>query len=137
MTLACHTLLTDRPPRRSYLTGPGSLEMIEITTWTRCDIGWVRIHGHFDVFCGNGGTHRIPVDEKAWASDYSGGPLDEAAHELVEVALDGWTDPCEAWTTTHRSLLDGSEVRMVGPGLAQNENGDLFDIDPTEWEETT
>lgn len=89
--------LTIRPPRRTYTGGPGSLEMIEVTTWTRRDIGWVRVHGHFDVFCGVGNMHRIPIDEKTWASDYTGLDLDDVAHEMIELALaEDWADPCDA-----------------------------------------
>ena len=89
--------LTARPPRRTARGGPGSLELIEVTTWTRRDIGWVRAHGYYDVYCGMGNMHRIPIDEKTWAADHAGSTLDDVATELIELALaDEWADPCDA-----------------------------------------
>jgi hypothetical protein len=87
--------LTERPPRRSYRCGPGSLEMITVSTWTRRNIGWVRVHGHYDVYCGNGNEHRVAIDEKAWAIDFVPYDLDTTAHEMIALALDDWSDPCE------------------------------------------
>lgn len=89
-------ILDHRPPRRTYRGGPGSLELIEVTTWTRRGIGWVRVHGYYDVYCGMGNMHRIPIDEKTWAADYTGRDLDDVAHEMIGLVLDDeWADPCD------------------------------------------
>lgn len=107
--LAYNVPLTDRPPAATYRTGPGALEMVTITTWTRREIGRIRISGYFDVFCGHGGTHRVPVSAmsstremfsvlgepngRTWDGPYP--TVDDAAAELVEWALWNWTDPCD------------------------------------------
>jgi hypothetical protein len=90
------TLLTKTPGRATIVGRPGSLELIEITTWTRRTIGWIRVKGWYDVFCGNGGTHRVAIDERSWTSDFVGEDIEDVATAMIESALDDWSDPCNA-----------------------------------------
>lgn len=88
--------ITKNPPRRTWHGSPGSLEMVDVTTWTnRHGIGMIRVRGHYDVYCGNGGEHRVAIDERDWTSEYVGLDIDDAAHTLIGHALDDWFDPCE------------------------------------------
>lgn len=103
------TPLTTRPARRTYGRSHGiaigALEMIKVTTWTAPGGGKIRVTGRFDVFCGNGNTHRISVDETRHADDlisilsahYGRAPyVDEAAEYAIDAYLcDEWSDPCE------------------------------------------
>lgn len=97
-TYADDIVVTERPPSRTYRFGPGSLEMIDATTWTRNGIGRIRMRGWYDVFCGNGSMHREWVDQNAWTDQYVDMSLDQVAAELIGYALDDWFDPCEELT---------------------------------------
>jgi hypothetical protein len=91
------TTLTKTPKRATILGRPGSLEMIVVTTWTsKYSIGWIRVKGWYDVFCGNGGTHRVAIDERSWTSDYVGEDVEDVATALIEESLYDWSDPCSA-----------------------------------------
>lgn len=96
-TLARDATVTKNPPTRTYRGGPGSLEMVTITTWTnRHGIGWIRVYGEYDVYCGNGAEHRVDLDVREWAADHVGADIDDAAHAVIARALDNdWFDPCE------------------------------------------
>ena len=109
---------------RSFRFGPGSLESIWLRMWAvprahQSEARSVRAHtgGSYIVYCGHGWDHTVDIDEchtflldqpaddlerwltSAWTEHDAGAAADaaaDAANELVDWALEGWTDPC-AW----------------------------------------
>lgn len=106
---------------RSFQFGPGSLESVELRMWLVPRSGRdgltrlikTRATGSYRVYCGAGREHSTDVDEwhvfdverpdeeveERLAVAWTGGDRDaawDAAHQLVDWALEGWTDPCEA-----------------------------------------
>jgi len=103
---------------RSFRFGPGSLESIWLRMWAvprahQSEARSVRAHanGSYTVYCGHGWDHAVDIDERhtffleqpaddlerrlasAWTKHDTGAAAD-AANELVDWALEGWTDPC-------------------------------------------
>jgi len=81
------TTITARPPRRTYRGRPGANEMLDLTTWTnKYGTGYVRVKGHFDVYCGMGGEHRRPVDVRDFADQFTGVEPDN----VIDVIVADW-----------------------------------------------
>ncbi len=105
---------------RSFRFGPGSLESIALRMWTvprahESHTRAVRAQavGSYRVYCGAGWDHLVDIDEQhtfdlerpadelgrrlatAWTEN-DADAADDAAAELVDQALEGWSDPC-AW----------------------------------------
>jgi hypothetical protein len=82
-------IVTNRPSRATYNFGPGALESIKLTTWTsKHKVGKLRASGSFTVYCGEGGSHEVPINVIEWACDFAGMEPDDVAHELVGFGLD-------------------------------------------------
>lgn len=79
---------------RSTTFGPGSMESLRLTSWTKPSSGirWARLSGAFAVYCGMGNTHTVEVEVRDWATLTD--PDDEAAR-LLEIVLEDWFDPCD------------------------------------------
>lgn len=95
--------------------GPGSLESIRlerrVTGARRYHFDRhvdARVRGTFRVYCGNGNEHTATIAGQWSIVSYPERPhargvetvadftnADELAHELVQMELEGWTDPCE------------------------------------------
>jgi hypothetical protein len=113
---------------KSFRFDPGSLESVELRMWMvprtrRSDAGpQIKAHasGTYRVYCGSGWEHSADIDERhvfdldrpsdqvdeRLASAWSRGDTDaawDATHQLVEWALEDWTDPCaedaDEWLT--------------------------------------
>jgi hypothetical protein len=105
---------------RSFRFGPGSLESIALRMWAvprahESHTRAVRAQavGSCRVYCGAGWDHLVDIDEQhtfdlerpadelgrrlatAWTEN-DADAADDAAAELVDQALEGWSDPC-AW----------------------------------------
>lgn len=104
---------------RRFRFDPGSLESVELRMWvvprtSRSDWGpliMARATGSYRVYCGSGWEHSADIDERhlfdlqrpsdqieerlaaAWNRDDSDAASD-ATHQLVEWALEDWTDQC-------------------------------------------
>jgi len=107
-----------------YRFGPGALEMIELAVWTVStdhETGRRRLAaratGSYDVYCGSGHEHRVRIDQRiehfvrtsaqpvhdpcavdaesiAHARDGDANAAWVLAHDLVELVLWDWSDPC-------------------------------------------
>ena len=78
--------MTTAPRRQTLDRHPGSMEMIDITTWTRKGTGWIRAKGHYDVYCGMGAEHRVALNVTEALDYYERAgveTLDEAGDQLV------------------------------------------------------
>ncbi len=106
--------LQTRGGAKVYRGDLGSQEMLTLTISryrrrgrTDENLLTVRLVGHFDVYCGNGGEHRERVEVVDLETTTTNGAVaavwtrddDEAAATLVsrmvDDALEDWTDPCE------------------------------------------
>lgn len=88
-----HTL-TPSPPRATYHFGPGSLENIEVTTWTRNGHGYFRVIGTWTVYCGFGNSHEVPICVKELVGDMFIETVEDAARSAIDWELGHWSDPC-------------------------------------------
>lgn len=104
---------------KSFRFDPGSLESVELRMWVvprtrRSDRGPLikaRATGSYRVYCGGGWEHSADIDERhlfglespsdqvgeRLAAAWNRGDRDaawHATHQLVEWALEDWTDPC-------------------------------------------
>lgn len=79
----------------------------------------------------------VTVPRLTLVDDLVGPMSDEDQQKMWEWYQQGIVEA--PWKPTHRSVFDGSEIRMVDTrgvvGTAENENGDQFDVDMNEWEE--
>ncbi len=103
---------------KSFRFGPGSLESVELRMWAvpRRYEGLMKqvkaqAVGSYRLYCGRGWEHQVDIDEAftfdlerpvddihrrlaaAWAGRDDGAAFD-ATGQLVDWALDDWTDPC-------------------------------------------
>jgi len=104
---------------KSFRFDPGSLEWVELRMWVMLrsrgggQSPLIKAHaiGSYRVYCGSGWEHSADIDEQhlfdlerpsgeveerlaaAWTKGDSDAACD-AAHQLVEWALDDWADPC-------------------------------------------
>lgn len=107
------------PHVEEHTFGPGSLESLVLKTWVSKFDGsnrriTGRLEGTYIVYCGEGWTHEVEIkeDTSAWASETGLGTdalllfelhnllskedvKYEIANQLVEYALEDWSDPCE------------------------------------------
>ncbi len=107
---------------KSFKFDPGSLESVELRMWVvpgsrhgdQSPLIKARATGSYRVYCGAGWEHRADIDEQhlfnlerpsvdieerltaAWTSGDRDAAHD-AAHQLVEWALEDWADPCDEW----------------------------------------
>jgi hypothetical protein len=99
---------------RRFRFGPGSLESAELRMWAVPRCPWLvkaRAVGTYQVYCGSGWEHTVEIDEahsfdaeptpgdtdEPFATTWTTGEPDaarRAAWQLVEWALEDWTDPC-------------------------------------------
>lgn len=107
---------------RRWTFGPGSLESVTLYRRTVRDGAWeYRIRGSFTVYCGNGWDHTADVTSSDWYS-VTADPFDtyNVAHELVNLALEDWSDPCEVPQDTDAiaamRLDDGTLPAFAWPG---------------------
>lgn len=94
--------ITLKPPRRTYRGRPGANEMLTLTTWTRHDVGRVRVKGWFDVYCGMGGEHRRPVDLTDFTDRFIGADPDD----VIDTLSTEWLD----WDYTGCDCYDGEDT---------------------------
>jgi hypothetical protein len=87
-------MITQTPRRSTHKGRPGANEMLDLTTWTRFGTGWVRIKGHYDVYCGMGNMHRRPVDIKDFADRFVGFDPDDVLDILASEWLNWDYDGC-------------------------------------------
>ncbi len=104
---------------KSFRFDPGSLESVELRLWVvpgsryggRSPLIKARATGSYRVYCGSGWEHSADIDEQhlfdlerpsdqveeqlatAWTKG-DGEAARDAAHQLIEWALEGWADPC-------------------------------------------
>ena len=97
---------------QAFTFGPGNMEMLSLRIWQhRRDPEHLvaRLTGQFDIYCGFGNCHWVTIREEMhgwtrgqetfddWMREaFRGvqGAADNIASQLVEFALEGWTDPC-------------------------------------------
>ena len=97
---------------KEFTFGPGSLESLHLKLWRENDAEQVtaRLTGGYRVYCGNGNEHtvEIEVDHSVPTTNFLGrqiwrvyhlgddvGDPESIARELLEFALEDWSDPCE------------------------------------------
>lgn len=105
------------PHVEEHTFGPGSLESLVLKTWVSKVNGsetqiTARLEGTYTVYCGEGWTHEVRVkeSESGWNSESFEEStrlfqlhnfMDEVdtkyeiANDLVNYALEDWSDPCE------------------------------------------
>jgi hypothetical protein len=78
---------------RSTTFGPGSMESLRLTSWTKSSSGirWARLSGFYSVYCGMGNTHTVDIEIRDWATETD---PDDEADRLLNIALEDWSDPC-------------------------------------------
>lgn len=105
---------------RCFRFGPGSLESIALRMWavprsheSQTRSVRARAIGSYTVYCGSGWEHLVDIYEQhtfdmerpaddlerqlvsAW-TEHDTAAADAAAAELVDWALEDWSDPCQA-----------------------------------------
>lgn len=77
-------MIATRPARRTYRGRRGANEMLTLTTWTtKAGVGYVRVRGAYDVYCGMGNMHRMTLDVRDFADKFTDQDSDDVTDTLV------------------------------------------------------